>query len=58
MYIRYHFDCIKFNHASDKAECLSVRIKGKVNMIDILVAVSYRQPNQDKASHKWVEEVL
>jgi len=49
LYVRDCFDCIRLYHDSDdKAKCLWVKMRGKANKVDILLAVFYRPPNQNQ----------
>ncbi|RMB93635.1 hypothetical protein DUI87_29862 [Hirundo rustica rustica] len=48
LYIKQTFDTVGIETKEDGVECLWVRIKGKANKADILLAVCYRPPNQEE----------
>jgi len=56
LYVRDCFDCTELDGCDDKVECLWVKMRGKANKADILLAVCYRPPNQDEELDSVLQE--
>ena len=58
LYVRECFICLEPDDGDDRTQCLLVRNKGKANVVDVMVGVCHKPPNQDEEADKMFYKQL